>query len=73
MGNMSLVRLGSVRNGVGQPVYKADAKSDVILVGGERILDQDTDEIFRAWELINAEHRRASTTSRSGAAGSPRT
>ncbi len=44
---------GIGHNGVGQPVYKTDAKGDVILVGGEQVLDQDTDEVFRAWELLN--------------------
>jgi type I restriction enzyme M protein len=44
---------GIGHNGVGQPVYKTDAKGDVILVGGEPVLEQDTDDIFRAWELLN--------------------
>lgn len=43
---------GIGHNGVGQPVYKTDAKGDVIRDGEEGVLDEDTGEIFRAWELI---------------------
>jgi type I restriction enzyme M protein len=43
---------GIGHNGVGAPVYRTDAKGDTILREGEPVLDEDTDEIYRAWELI---------------------
>jgi type I restriction enzyme M protein len=43
---------GIGHDAVGAPLYKTDAKGDVILRNGEPILDEDTDEIYNAWELI---------------------
>jgi type I restriction enzyme M protein len=43
---------GIGHNGVGAPVYKTDATGDVIIRDGEPVLDEDTDDIYRAWELI---------------------
>jgi type I restriction enzyme M protein len=45
---------GIGHNGVGAPVYKTDAKGNVIIRGGEPVLDEDTEDIGRAWDLINA-------------------
>lgn len=40
---------GIGHNGVGEPVYKTDAKGDVIFTDGEPVLDHDMDEIYEAW------------------------
>jgi len=39
-------------NGAGAPIYKTDAKGDVIFREGEPVLDEDTDDIYRAWDLL---------------------
>jgi type I restriction enzyme M protein len=43
---------GIGHDGVGAPVYKTDAKGDIVVRNGEPVLDEDSDEIVRAWELI---------------------
>ena len=43
---------GIGHNGVGAPVYKTDAKGDIILQNGQPVLDEDTDDIYQAWENI---------------------
>lgn len=43
---------GIGHNGVGTPIYKTNDKGDVIMVDGEQVLDQDTEEIFEAWQLL---------------------
>jgi type I restriction enzyme M protein len=43
---------GIGHNGIGEPIYKANATGDQILVNGEPVLDQDTDDIYRAWLAI---------------------
>lgn len=40
-------------NGVGEPLFKTDAKGDQIMVDGAPVLDHDCDAIFEAWQLIN--------------------
>lgn len=45
---------GIGHNGVGQPVFKTDAKGDTIMVDGEPVLDQDTDDIYAAWVALNS-------------------
>ncbi len=45
---------GIGHNGVGEPIYKTDAKGDQILVDGEPVLDHDTDDIYRAWLALSA-------------------
>lgn len=45
---------GIGHNGVGEPLFKTDAKGDDILVDGEPIIDHDCDDIFAAWNLLNA-------------------
>jgi type I restriction enzyme M protein len=40
---------GIGHNGVGEPIYRTDAKGDRLMVDGQPVLDQDTDEIFAAW------------------------
>ena len=36
-------------NGLGEPIYRTDAKGDPVMVGGAPALDQDMDDIYRAW------------------------
>lgn len=43
---------GIGHNGVGSPVYKTDAKGDVLFRDGQPVLDEDTEDIYQAWELI---------------------
>ena len=43
---------GIGHNGVGQPIYRTDAKGDTILVNGEPVLDQDTENIYAAWQKL---------------------
>lgn len=45
---------GIGHGGLGQPVYKTDAKGDPILKNGRRVLDEDTEDIFYAWEVLQA-------------------
>lgn len=40
-------------NGVGEPIYKTDAKGDPVLVDGEPVIDHDTDDIYRAWVALS--------------------
>lgn len=47
------VSQGIAHNGIGEPLFKTDAKGDTILKDGEPILDHDCDDIFEAWTLIN--------------------
>jgi type I restriction enzyme M protein len=44
---------GIGHNGVGEPLFKTDAKGDVVLVDGQPVFDQDCDDIFEAWTLVN--------------------
>ena len=43
---------GIGHNGVGDPLFKTDAKGDQILVDGEPVLDHDCNDIFEAWTLL---------------------
>lgn len=43
---------GIGHNGVGEPVYRTDARGDVVLVDGSPVLEQDSEEIFEAWEAL---------------------
>ena len=43
---------GIGHNGVGEPIYRTDAKGDTILVDGEPTLDQDTEDIYTAWQKL---------------------
>lgn len=45
---------GIGHNGVGQPVYRTDAKGDQVLINGEPVLDQDTEDIYSAWLKLRA-------------------
>ncbi|MEX2457810.1 MAG: N-6 DNA methylase [Actinomycetota bacterium] len=45
---------GIGHNGVGEPVYRTDAKGDPILEDGEPVLDEDTDDIYRAWDALTS-------------------
>lgn len=45
---------GIGHNGVGEPIYKTDAKGDPVLVDGAMVLDEDTGEIFQAWTQLLA-------------------
>lgn len=53
---------GIGHNGMGEALYKMDAKGDPIIVGGRMVLDEDTGEIAEAWaaflagKKINSEH-----------------
>lgn len=44
---------GIGHNGIGEPLFKTDAKGDVVLQDGEPILDHDCDDIFNAWNLLS--------------------
>lgn len=41
-------------NGVGEPLFKTDAKGDDIIIDGEPVIDHDCDDIYEAWRLISA-------------------
>jgi type I restriction enzyme M protein len=43
---------GIGHNGVGEAIYKTNATGDDILVNGEPVLDEDTNEIYQAWLAI---------------------
>lgn len=45
---------GIGHNGIGEPIYKTNATGDQILVHGEPVLDHDCDDIYRAWQAIQA-------------------
>lgn len=45
---------GIGHNGIGEPIYKEDAKGDLVLVEGEPVLDHDCDEIFNAWTALGS-------------------
>jgi type I restriction enzyme M protein len=45
---------GIGHNGVGQPVFRTDAKGDTVLRDGEPVLDQDTEEIYAAWLALRS-------------------
>lgn len=47
------VSQGIGHNGIGEPIFKTDAKGDYIYVDGQLVIDHDTDDIFRAWQLLN--------------------
>ena len=47
------VSQGIGHNGIGEPIFKTDAKGDTILVDGQPILDHDCDHVFEAWKLLN--------------------
>ena len=38
--------------GLGEPIYKTDDRGDVILENGEPVIDNDADDIYRAWLAI---------------------
>jgi len=43
---------GIGHNGVGEPIYKTNATGDQILVNGELVLEEDTEDIYQAWLAI---------------------
>ena len=43
---------GIGHNGVGEPIYKTNTTGDQILVNGVPVLEEDTDEIYKAWQAI---------------------
>lgn len=43
---------GIGHNGVGEPIYRTDAKGDRIIENGQPVLDEDTNEIFAAWHAF---------------------
>jgi len=45
---------GIGHNGVGEAIYKTDAKGAPILVDGEPVLDHDCDDIYASWRAVNA-------------------
>lgn len=45
---------GIGHNGVGEPIYKTNATGDQILVNGQPVLDQDCDEIYKAWQATQS-------------------
>lgn len=45
---------GIGHNGVGQPVFRTDAKGDAVMRDGEPILDQDTEEIYASWLALRS-------------------
>lgn len=45
---------GIGHNGLGEPIYKENASGDLVLVGGEPVIDHDCDEIYKAWQAIAA-------------------
>lgn len=47
-------------NGVGEPIYREDAKGDLVLIDGEPVIDHDTDEIFDAWQNLRESRESAS-------------
>ena len=51
---------GIGHNGVGEPVFKTNATGDQILVDGEPVLDQDTEEIYGAWRALQAGQKSSS-------------
>lgn len=48
---------GIGHNGVGELLYKMDDKGDPVLVDGQMVLDEDTGEIFAAWEALRSGRR----------------
>jgi len=44
---------GIGHNGVGEPVYQTDARGDTILMDGSPVLEQDSEEIFEAWQALS--------------------
>jgi type I restriction enzyme M protein len=45
---------GIGHNGVGEPIYKTDAKGDPVVVNDALVLEEDTGDIFQAWTLLLA-------------------
>jgi type I restriction enzyme M protein len=45
---------GIGHNGVGQPVFKTDAKGDPVMHDGEPVLDEDTAAIHEAWVALRS-------------------
>jgi len=43
---------GIGHNGVGEPVYRTDARGEVVLIDGSPVLEQDSEEIFEAWDAL---------------------
>jgi type I restriction enzyme M protein len=43
---------GIGHNGVGEPLFKMDAKGDPIMVDGSPVVDHDCDAIYDAWKLV---------------------
>ena len=64
---------GIGHNGVGETIYRTDAKGDRIMENGQPILDEDTNEIFAAREALRrGEPSGTSTTSWRSTRRSPR-
>jgi type I restriction enzyme M protein len=40
-------------NGIGEPIYRTDAKGDLVMVEGSPVIEQDTDDIYQAWQAVN--------------------
>jgi type I restriction enzyme M protein len=47
------VSQGIGHNGIGEPLFKTDAKGDDILVDGLPVIDHDCDQIYEAWKLLS--------------------
>ena len=44
---------GIGHNGLGEPIYKEDAKGDPVLIAGEPVIDHDCEEIYKAWVALS--------------------
>jgi type I restriction enzyme M protein len=47
-------------NGIGEPIYRADAKGDLVLVDGSPIIEHDCDDIYQAWQIFSEGRKPAS-------------
>lgn len=51
---------GIGHDGVGKPIYRTDSKGDPVLVNDQPVIDQDTEQIYEAWNALR-EGRRSSS------------
>jgi type I restriction enzyme M protein len=47
-------------NGIGEPIYRADAKGDLVLVDGSPVIEHDCDDIYQAWQVFSEGRKPAS-------------
>ncbi len=45
---------GIGHTGLGEPIYRTDEKGDTVIEKGHPVLDQDLDDIYRAWVALRA-------------------